>query len=468
MPEKIMFIATLALIMAAANMCFADVKPNSLFSDNTVLQRDMQVPVWGTADNGERVTVSIAGQSASTVARNGKWMVRLQPMQAGGPYTMVITGKSTIEIKNVLVGEVWVCSGQSNMEWPVCWSEGGEEVMKTFTDPQMHIMETPRIHSETPLADAGVKWKEISTESLRWYSGIGFFFGRYLRNALNVPVGLIDASLGGTRIEAWTRIEALPEDFQKADPYWKPHNQAGVLYNAHIAPVIPFAIRGVIWYQGESNAERYTYQYRELFPGMIKNWREDWGQGDFPFLFVQIAPFGDLVDQPGESPWAEIREAQLLTSESVKNTAMTVITDAGHPKQVHPAQKDIVAQRLSLAARAIVYGEKVAYQGPSYRAISIKGDRAVLEFDNIGSGLLAKDGDLTGFAICGDDHKYVNATATIQRNKVVVHSPNIAKPIAVRYGWAECPIVNLYNKEGFPASPFRTDYFTPGSENSGL
>ena len=464
MDAKILIIITTAVLIMAANFCFADVKPNSLFSDNVVLQRDMQVPVWGTADNGERVKVSIAGQSASAVARDGKWMVRLAPMKAGGPYTMTITGKNTIEIKNVLIGEVWVCSGQSNMEWPMCWSEGGEEVMATYTNPMIHITETPRIPSEVPLADAGVSWKEISTESLRWYSAIGFFFGRYLNNNLNVPIGLLDLSLGGTRIEAWTPKVKLPVDLQQPDAYWKTVNQAGVLYNAHIAPIIPFAIRGVIWYQGESNAEKEAYRYRQLLPNMIESWRADWNKGDFPFLFVQIAPFGDLVDQPGDSPWAEIREGQLLTSKSCKNTAMTVITDAGHPKQIHPSQKDIVAQRLSMAARALAYGENVIYQGPTFRAIDIKGNRAVLQFDNTGSGLMAKNGDLTGFAICGDDHKYVNATATIYADKVIVYSPLVPNPKAVRYGWAECPIVNLYNKEGFPSSPFRTDSFPLSSE----
>ena len=459
-----LIVLTTAVLLIAANICFADVKLNSLFSDNVVLQRDMQVPVWGTAENGERVKVSIAGQSASAVARDGKWMVRLAPMKAGGPHTMTITGKNTVEIKNVLIGEVWVCSGQSNMEWPMCWTDGGEEVMNTYTNPLIHITETPRIPSEVPLADAGVSWKEISTESLRWYSAIGFFFGRYIHNKLNVPVGLLDLSLGGTRIEAWTPKAKLPEDLQKQDSYWKTVNQAGVLYNAHIAPVIPFAIRGVIWYQGESNAERQAYRYRQLLPNMIENWRADWNQGDFPFLFVQIAPFGDLVDQPTESPWAEIREGQLLTSKSCKNTAMTVITDAGHPKQIHPSQKDIVAQRLSTAARALAYGENIAYQGPTFKAITIKGSRAVLQFDNIGSGLMAKNGDLTGFAICGDDGKYVNATAAIHADKVIVYSPLVPNPKAVRYGWAECPIVNLYNKEGFPASPFRTDNFPLSSQ----
>jgi sialate O-acetylesterase len=225
-----------------------------------------------------------------------------------------------------------------------------------------------------------------------------------------------------------------------------------------IAPLIPFALKGAIWYQGESNADR-AEQYRRLFPDMIRNWRQDWGQGDFPFLEVQLAPFKDIQELPGESSWAELREAQVHATKTLPKVGIAVITDVGEEKDIHPQKKAPVGARLALAARAIAYNQHIEFSGPQYKSMRVKGDEAVLTFDHAGSGLVAKDGELKGFAIAGEDRKFVWANAQIRGNKVVVHSPTVPRPVAVRYGWADFPVVNLWNKDGLPASPFRTDNF---------
>lgn len=489
------FSVLLALAMLSASAAFAEVKPHALFSDNAVLQQGVSVPVWGTANDGEKVTVKFEGQEVSTTAQGGKWMVRLKPLKAGGPFTMTIAGENTIELKNVLVGEVWVCSGQSNMQWPVSASANPQETIANSKDPMLRLFTVPRQATPEPLSDVRGNWVECAPETVPGFSAVGYFFGRDLRKALNVPVGLINTSYGGTPAEAWTNrraLEAIPElrgmvdqyaqavknfpqllerhkeAVEKAkvegkepprapvDPMRSPHSPGG-LYNAMIAPLIPYAIKGVIWYQGESNAGR-AYQYRTLFPAMIRNWREDWGQGDFPFLFVQLAPFMKIVTEPEESAWAELREAQLLTLKTPK-TGMAVTTDVGDPNDIHPKQKEPVGARLALAARHIAYGERIVYSGPIYKSMKVEGNKIVLTFDHVGSGLVAKGGDLKGFTIAGEDRKFYNAQAEIKGNTVVVSCPQVERPVAVRYGWANCPVVNLFNKEGLPASPFRTDDF---------
>lgn len=454
----------LTLALAAAPAVRADVRPNSLFSDNAVLQQGISVPVWGTANDDEKVTVTFGGQKVSTVARDGKWMVRLRPMKAGGPFTMTIAGDNVIKLRNILVGEVWVCSGQSNMQWPVKQSANSDETIASCKDPMLRLFTVGRAGSTSPVTDVNSSWKECAPDVVPDFTAVGYFFGRDLRRALNVPVGLINTSYGGTRVQAWTsaryvlNTSQLRREARKMPDWAKNPNRPSVLYNAMIAPLIPYAIRGAIWYQGESNAGE-AYAYRTLFPTMITNWREDWGQGDFPFLFVQLAPYRDPAPEPGDSTWAELREAQLLTTRTCPNTAMAVITDYGDPKDIHPKQKEPVGARLALAARALAYGQKVVYSGPVYKSRKIKGDSIVVYFDHVGSGLMTKGDKLTGFAIAGGDRKFVSADAEIVGDKVVVRSAQVPRPVAVRYGWADCPIVNLFNKEGLPATPFRTDDF---------
>jgi sialate O-acetylesterase len=339
------------------------------------------------------------------------------------------------------------------------------------------------------------------------FSAVAYAFGKELRKSLNVPIGLISTNYGGTPAEAWTRKEVLEADpilienltrqsaaersyaaqllqYPQAlaasraaaerarqegrpaprpaqppqDPAKSPNRPSG-LYNAMIAPLIPYAIRGAIWYQGESNAGR-AWEYRKLFPTMIRNWRDDWKQGDFPFLFVQLAPFMKVEEQPGDSAWAELREAQLLTLKAEPNTGMAVITDLGDEKDIHPKRKTEVGRRLALAARALAHREKVVYSGPVCEYMRVTSDGILLRFKHVGSGLESRDGALTGFTITGEDHKFVNAEAkTVGKETVLVSSPAVAKPVAVRFGWANFPVVNLYNSAGLPATPFRTDDF---------
>jgi sialate O-acetylesterase len=498
-------LAVLALTAAvglAASPARADVKPHALFTDGMVLQRGMKCPIWGTADPGEGVSVQFQavkggvirtrtemGASASA-NKDGKWQVSMQfaPDLAGGPYKLVIKGKNTITLKNVYVGEVWICSGQSNMEWSLNNTHNAEEAIKNAKNAKIRLFTVPKNTSDKPLTEfkGQPKWQECNAETVKDFTAVGYFFGRDLRKALKVPIGLIHTSWGGTRAEAWTSrpvLEAHEQwknesvNYHKAMEQYKEAakkakeedkqlrnptnaNSPSVLYNGMIAPLIPYAIKGAIWYQGESNAGK-AYAYRKLFPTMIQNWRDDWKQGDFPFLFVQLAPFKDIVSEPQESDWAELREAQLLTALHLKNTGMAVITDVGDPKDIHPRKKEPVGARLALAARGIAYGQNIEYSGPVYDKMSVKDGKAVLRFKHAGKGLEAKDGPLTGFTIAGADRKFYNAKAEIQGDSVLVWCDKVAEPVAVRYGWANCPVVNLWNKDGLPASPFRTDDF-PG------
>jgi len=459
------FIIAIALALSAT-AAGAAVVPAALFSDNAVLQQGIAVPVWGFADNGEKVTVKFQDQTLSTVAKDGKWMVTLAPLKAGGPFKMSIAGSNTIELSNILVGEVWVCSGQSNMQFGLQSAANGPEAVAAATNPNIRLFSVPLKTSYTPLDSMQSSWALCSPETAKSFTAVGYFFGRDLNKALGVPVGLINSSWGGTFAETWVS----PEGFKALPSYaaWiaeanakKPEgpNNPSVLYNAMINPLIPYAIKGAIWYQGESNAGA-AFKYRTLFPTMIKSWRDGWGEGDFTFLFVQLAPFTAIKTEPEESEWAELREAQLLTTKTSPKAGMAVITDVGDPGNIHPTQKEPVGGRLALAARKIAYGQDIVYSGPIYKGMKVMADSITLYFDNVGGGLVAKDGDLKGFAVSGADKKFVWATATIVGgNKVVVKSPSVPNPVAARYGWANCPVVNLFNAEGLPASPFRTDDF---------
>ena len=632
MPTKTKALSALVALLCAAPMAArADVKPNALFSDHVVLQREKPVPMWGSADEGEKVTVEFGGQKVSTVAKDGVWKVELKPLKANAVgQKLTISGKNTVVLDDVLVGEVWICSGQSNMEWQL---GGGIENWRAEADaanfPLLRQFTVAKKIATRPQSEVGGSWAVCSPQTAPSFSAVAFFFGRDLQQALKVPVGLVVSAWGGTVAEAWTsgpslqtmpdfapavqRVEASatelqPEAYDKAlaefwlknEPgsapgqswaapdfaaaNWKPvkgsleasggdfdgvfwmrrefdvpaenagkaavlhlgaiddndttflngvpigategwqtarnykipanllkagrnvvairaldtgggggfsgdasvqkleiaggpaialgenwtfqtstplnqlgamprranpnPNTATVLYNGMIAPLVPVAFRGVIWYQGESNNGRAT-QYQTLFPLLIADWRQQFGQGDFPFLFVQLAPFNSM------SP--EIREAQFLTLQKSPNTAMAVITDAGNAGDIHPRKKQPVGARLALAARALAYGEKIEYSGPLYQNFKVEGNRVVLNFSGVGGGLVAKDGPLKGFEIAGNDGKFVAADAQIVGKTVVVSSDHVPNPSAARYGWATVPDVNLFNVEGLPASPFRTD-----------
>lgn len=437
----------------------AEVKPNPLFTDGAVLQRGQNVPVWGTANDGEKITVEFAGQTATTTAQGGKWRVDLKPLEAGGPFTMKISGDNTVTLNNLLVGEVWIASGQSNMEWTLNASHEPEAERPKANYPNIRMFTVAKTTSLQPVDEVKGSWVECSPETVGKFSAVGYYFARDLHAKLGVPVGVISTSWGGTPAQAWTSAEGFeghPELKGYADqlaaatelPEERGQGFPSVLYNGMIAPVVPYGMKGVIWYQGESNAGK-SKEYQTLFPAMIADWRAKWNIGDFPFLYVQIAPF------KGQPP--EIREAQLLTLGKSENTAMVVTTDVGDAEDIHPKQKEPVGHRLTLAARALAYDEKIEYSGPLYESMKRARGKAEISFRHVGGGLVAKDGDLKGFTIAGADGEFVPATAEIQGDKVVVSAEGVTTPKAVRYGWENVPDVNLFNKEGLPASPFRTD-----------
>ena len=503
---RIVWSVALLLAIVLVVPAVADVKLPKVIGSNMVLQRDMAVPVWGWADNGEEVTVTINGQTKKTTAADGKWILKLDAMSAGGPFEMKIQGKNEITLNNVLIGEVWVCSGQSNMQWSTKNSVNGAQEVANAKYPNIRLFTVPLKGTQEEQFDCGgAGWQECSPETVPWFTAVGYFFGRELYKELNIPIGLINNAWGGSSCEAWVPrdvIEANPDyaemlkryddqcvafdagkpqaAYEKQLAAWKeaeakakaegkpapnkPRPPRDIRYGQHrvancycgcLRPIIPFGIRGAIWYQGETNAGR-AYQYRHLFPLMIDVWREKWSQGDFPFYFVQLANFMGRADQPGESAWAELREAQSMTL-STPNTGQAVTIDIGDAQDIHPKNKQDVGKRLALWALKKDYGKDVVYYGPKYKSMAKDGAKIVLSFDHVGSGLMAKGGQLKGFAIAGADKKFVWADAKIEGDKVVVSSPQVQDPVAVRYAWANNPECNLYNKEDIPASPFRTD-----------
>lgn len=494
-------------LLAAGVLLFpavrADVRLPALFSDNALFQQGGRIPVWGWADPGGRVTVEFAGRRAAAVAgADGRWRANLPAFRAGGPYDLRVTGQNTLVRTNLLIGEVWVASGQSNMEWPMRLTENAGPAIDASYNNHIRLFTVPKLRSDVPVDDVDSQWLPARPEHLTNFSTTAYHFARALQAARGVPVGIIHTSWGGSPAEVWMREGVLaavpefeadilgpyPEARRRADEAiaawerdaaearaqgiqpaqgrpglpWKPAE----LHNGMIAPLIPYAIAGAIWYQGESNAGRAD-QYARLFPSMILDWREDWDQGDFPFLFVQLAPWdknrrrtmAEITAAPGDSDWAELREAQFLTTKLLPETGMAVITDVGDKDDIHPQQKREVGERLALLARDIAYGERIVARGPEFRRMTERDGEAVLTFDHVGAGLEARGGSPAGFQIAGSDRQWVWAEARIEGDKVIVSSPKVATPVAVRYGWADFPVVNLWNKDGLPATPFRTDNF---------
>jgi len=634
----------------------AEVRLPAILGDNMVLQQATKVRIWGKARPGERMIVTFQNKSTEAVAdAKGSWQVFIGPLKSGGPAELTVKGENVLTIKNVLVGEVWLCSGQSNMEWPLANTIGATETMAQANYPEIRMFRVEHHTSAEPLSDLEGHWIVTTPDEVAHFTAVGYFFGRELYQRLKVPIGLINSSWGGTPAEAWTSHEALvaspelkpildryeaslnmlpqakesyaraleqweeknlyidagnkgealgyadpatptadwskmdlPQQFETAGmlidgavwfrrvlelpavwagkdlvlnltpiddqdvtyfngkkvgsigretpnsymvprkyvvpgalvhggknviavrvfdsageggfsrggamsigpagaaesevislrgawdykvelalepkhPDWgsRPEavgvsnqNNPSVLYNAMIAPIVPFAIRGAIWYQGESNAGR-AYQYRTLFPIMIRNWRSAWGT-EFPFYFVQLANWHANKAEPDESDWAELREAQTMTLREPQ-TGMAVTIDIGDENDIHPRNKLDVGRRLAAWALAGTYGQKVVPSGPLFDRFSIEGDKIKIRFKH-GAGLKSIDGGtVKGFAIAGEDRKFVWADARIDGDSVIVSSPKAMKPFAVRYGWADNPIANLYNSAGFPASPFRTD-----------
>ncbi len=629
-----------------------------LFSDDMVLQRRARFPVWGWTTPGAKVTVSMEGKSATAVAdAQGKWMARLGPFEAGGPYTLTISGPQSVTLSNVLVGDVWLASGQSNMEMGITLVNNAKDEVAHADYPMIRLFTVPKVAATAPHSTVNARWLVCNPANIAaggWggFSAAAYFFARRLHKELNIPIGLIHSSWGGTAAEGWVSASALhampefahavddldktwadakrpPAEYDKAlaewwskndpgsaaspswaDPslndsgwkkmrlpqYWEdaglpgydgvvwfrrtfnlprewegrdlqlslgpvddidttfvngaavgglgqwdlprsyrvpaslvkpgantiavrvldtgvgggiygkpeqmwiepvglsaaPLSLAGewsyrasvalseiktqpprtsgndfsvpvIRYNGMIAPLLPFAIKGAIWYQGETNVGRGE-QYKKLLPLLIRDWRARFESGDFPFLIVQLANYLERKDTPTESEWARLREAQLYVSETVPHSGLAVTIDIGEAKDIHPKDKQDVGERLALAALAVAYGRKNDAPGPVYRGMKVEGGSIRLTFDHTDGGLVAKGGDrLTGFAIAGEDRRFVWADAVIKGKDVVVSSPQVMKPVAVRYGWADNPACNLYNKAGLPASPFRTDDFPPAN-----
>jgi sialate O-acetylesterase len=640
--------------LLVATPVFANVRVPALIGDNMVLQRDRKIRIWGWADPNERVTVAIGKDQTSAVTdSSGRWQALVGPLKTGDPLELKITGNNTLTFKNILVGEVWVCSGQSNMEWPLINTKNGAQDVAQANFPEIRLFTVQKATASAPLDDVKGQWAAATPENAGQFSAVAYYFGRELYQKLKIPVGLIHTSWGGTPAEAWTdhatlasspefkpildryqtRLKDLPQqreeyerrlaEWTKTNLYldqgnngealgyadlstsvqdWKPmtlpqffetaglkmdgaiwfrkevqvpegwaghdlqlnlaaiddfdttyfngkriggvgsetpnsyivqrqykvpaglvkpgrnviavrvfdsageggfgpgpmtltmanaapvqlagewqykielqlapkdpdwgarpeapgptnQNSPSVLYNAMLAPLTPYAIRGAIWYQGESNAGR-AYQYRTLFPAMIRNWRSAWGEGDFPFYFVQLANFQQVKPDPGDSDWAELREAQTLTLKEPA-TGMAVIIDIGEANDIHPRNKLDVGHRLALWALANTYKQSVEFSGPVFSSYKVEGDKVRVKFSHTAGQLKTADGGAPkGFAIAGEDHKFVWAESRIDGDSVLLWSKDVTKPVAVRYAWADNPVTNLYNKEGLPAVPFRTD-----------
>jgi sialate O-acetylesterase len=526
--KVLLFSAFAGLGLPAAR---ADVQPHPLFADHMVLQRGIQVPVFGSAAPGERVTVTLAGpatagQPAAIVATaaaddKGRWLVKFPPQQAGTGRALTVKGdKNTVSVTDVAVGDVWVCGGQSNMQWEM-WrltkDDQGKKVSAAANNPNVRLFTVPHRPSETPLpsltprtqkrddhkAEYG-KWEPATPDSVLEFSAVGFYFGRDLQKSLGVPIGLIACNVGGTPAEAWTSresLEAVPElrhyitaldkrlntftdakaeeDYKKAlekyeadaekakkegkQPPRKPQKASRVdqntpasLYNGMLYSIMPYAIGGAIWYQGESNANRAA-EYYTLYRTMIQDWRRHWGY-EFPFLAAQLAPYRGNQGPAGVD-YAEVRDALFQATRTLPRVGVAVITDVGDETDIHPQRKEPVGARLALAARAIAYGDRVEFSGPVYKSLTVSGNKGVVAFHHVGGGLVCKGDELHGFTVCGDDGKFRPAKAKIVGETVEVTCDEVPKPVAVRFGWVNFakPELNFFNQAGLPAVPFRTD-----------
>jgi len=635
---KLSFLTLFLALLTMASQ--ANVKPARIFSSNMVLQKGIENTIWGWADKNEAVSISLNGKTVKTKAKNdGKWTAKLPAMEYGGPYTLTFKGKDFIELTNMMIGEVWICSGQSNMEFAVRRGKNADEEISKANYPNIRLFTVQKKVSKTPVADLDKgEWSICSPETVGDFSAVGYFFGRKINQELNVAIGLIHTSWGGTVAETWTSSETIKNapdfkdkwdelqkfDFEKHEAtirsqvtklinefpkkdnglqlgydkanfndsdwktiqspgYWEkqgyigldgivwlrktfnltkeqaasgvlislakiddqdvcwvngtefgqsgsvgddrrykvaasllkegsnvialkvtdtggdggifgnpddvcvqtsdskislvglwkikfteisafnvnigPNDYPTLLFNGMINPILPYGIRGAIWYQGESNAGR-AKQYQRVFPDMINDWRTHWKQGDFPFYWVQLANYMKPVDQPSESTWAELREAQTMTLK-LPNTGMASAMDIGEGKDIHPKNKQDVGKRLALNALKSTYGKDIVYTGPTYQSMKADGARVTVTFNNTGIGLKVnnKYGYINGFALAGDDRKFHWAKAIrVNETSVIMYSEEVKNPVAVRYGWADNPDdLNLYNSEDLPANPFRTD-----------
>ena len=491
-PISTKLLATTLLLIASNAWAHTGVP--QCFTSNMVLQRNQANRVFGWGDAGDNITVQIAKQTKKTkVNDDGRWEVSLDPMQAGGPHRLTISGHNKLEFDNVMIGEVWICSGQSNMAWPVSRANDPDLEAMTANFPNIRLLSVPQVGTDEPQDDFDGEWKVCTPQTVSDFSAVGYFFGRQLHLTLDVPIGLIDNAWGGSACEAWINRETFAKDgrFDKLNEHWKQieanaaeddaENSAQLrrqlrgnqrpanIYNGVLHPTIGYGIRGAIWYQGESNASR-AHQYRDLFPFMIQTWRDEWQQGDFPFYWVQLADFMQEKPEPADSDWAELREAQTMTMSKLPNTGEAVIIDIGEANDIHPTNKQDVAKRLARWALARDYGfDGLAYRSPTYKSMEQADGHIVVTLDHVGSGLDTLDvNEVRGFSIAGEDQKFHNAKAEIigkgrGRTQVKVWSDTVKLPVAVRYAWADNPVCNLRSFDGLPATPFRTDSWPGGT-----
>jgi sialate O-acetylesterase len=479
----------LAAILAFVNLpARAELKLPAIFGDNMVLQQQMRVPVWGWAAPGAAVSVTFDGLTKTTHAdADGKWLVRLGKLKASAiPQTLVIESGETRTLTNILIGEVWLCSGQSNMEKPIGLQPGQKPVpnyeaeLAAANFPQIRLFKAERILSAKPLMDLEKfdAWRECDSNALDGikFSAAAYFFGREIHTNLNVPVGLIESTWGGTRIEPWTPpvgFEQVPSLAALATTNIPavekiPNTTPTVIFNAMIAPLAGFGIRGALWYQGESNlmggTNDYDYfNYADKMAALVGGWRTLWDEGNFPFYFVQIAPFkyygGKTARAPSQQSLAEFWTIQSRANQRILNTGMAVTTDLVNDlNDIHPRDKQTVGHRLALLALNKTYGQNVVSSGPTFRKMKTKGDKAVLMFAHDDGGLVSKDNQpLTWFTIASADGKFVPGEAKIVNGAVEVSAKGITNPVAVHFAWDETAQPNFYNGAGLPAEPFRTD-----------
>lgn len=480
---------------------------NALFTDHMVLQRGRAVPVWGTGTDGLTVTVRIRDASAQAVVSGGEWKAELPELQAGGPFELTVeAGGEKLIFRDVLVGDVWLAGGQSNMEWRIAESANAEQEIAAADWPTVRYYEVPRVAYDDGQAHAGA-WAVCTPETLGQFTAVGYHFARTLVSSLDVPIGIVGCNWGGTSASCWVPEEAIADDpdlrvyvdeykskishldavaakkeqdeYQAAVNAWVSRQSQGLtgaelgdfpwpppmneqsflrpngLYGTMLRPTAPYAIKGFIYYQGESDADK-PHLYDKLMAVMIDQWRRDWGDSSLPFLFVQLPGYGDPYDHDGVN-WPLLREAQQKASEQIPNTAMAVILDCGEKDDIHPRNKRPVGERLAGIALREVYGRDVACYGPFFKELSIVGGKAIVSFKHADSGLVsASGGEVLGFEVAGGDGRFVKAVATIVGHTVEVSSAEVSAPVAVRYAWASWPTATLANGIGLPAAPFRT------------
>ena len=451
------------LLLNSCLLAIADVRLPSIISDHMVLQQNSIVKIWGWSDAGENIRLTTSWDTVTYTTKASpaaRWMMQIKTPAAGGPYKINITGNNAVVVDDVLVGEVWVCSGQSNMEMSASWGlKQFEPDVQAATNKSIRFFHVPRTTSQYPQDNLTAKWVVCNPEDMRRFSLAGYFFGQKLNQELTVPVGLINSSWGGTPAEAWTASEAIMEDSvlkkvamaQKEVP-WGPVAPA-LIYNAMIFPFTNYNIAGTIWYQGEANVNTYS-SYNQLFAAMITSWRKAWGK-EFPFYFVQIAPFAGY----GKTDLSAFLREQQTKTLSLPHTGMVITSDlVDNINDIHPQMKKEVGLRLANFALAETYGKNIGgYKSPAYKEMKVEKDKIRISFDNVEKGLITRSGAPTEFYIAGEDRGFVPATAKIEGNTVIVWNKNIKNPVAVRFGFTNAAMPNLFSKEGLPVNLFRTD-----------